>query len=354
RGRGAAERGRRGFRGAPAAAELPDGQPVPRDAPAHRLTGARGQGAAHEAPRPADHAPLPPQHPRLHAHGELHRPPAEDGGADEAALHRGSGQAHLRLHARHAPGDQQPLRRGAPRRVLEAGEGGRREDHRRGDQGHGGCLTMVRMSDLVRGAPAEKAAPPKTAPPKEPTEKRAAAPAVPPTLPRTRLAEGPLQSVAAPPRREPEPAPAPETPAPSPPPPPAPTAAPATVPAVSAEALFGGLLRFLAGVRDLVMTGSVTFPWDGLERLMGHAIGSLERSGELFWVANNPAAPADVDYLAFHQAQVAVLSMRIGADVGYDRRRLVALGMAGCLIDVGLWQLPESVLRRLDALTSAE
>src|SRR5207249_2160880 len=134
------------------------------------------------------------------------------------------GQAHLRLHARDAAGDQQPLRRSAPRRLLEAAEGGRREDHRRGDQGHGGRLTMVRMSDLARGVPAEKAAPPKTAPPKEPAEKRAApgaaaAPAaVPPALPRTRLAEGPLQSVAArPPRREPEPAPAHETPAPSPP-----------------------------------------------------------------------------------------------------------------------------------------
>src|SRR3989441_7153773 len=102
------------------------------------------------------------------------------------------------------------------------------------------------------------------------------------------------------------------------------------------------------------MTGSVAFPWDGLERLLVHAIASLERSGELFWVANNPAAPLDVDYLAFHQAQVGVLSMRIGADVGYDRRRLVPLGMAGCLLDVGLWQLPESVLRRLDALMSAE
>ena len=127
-----------------------------------------------------------------------------------------------------------------------------------------------------------------------------------------------------------------------------------TAPAGSSEALFGGLVRFLAGVRDLVMTGSVAFPWDGLERLLVHAIGSLERSGELFWVANNPAAPPDVDYLAFHQAQVAVLSMRIGADVGYDRRRLVPLGMAGCLLDVGLWQLPDSVPRRLDALTSAE
>src|SRR5438128_838285 len=159
-----------------------------------------------------------------------------------------------------------------------------------------------------------------------------------------------LLIAAPPPRREPEHAPAHETPAPSPPPATAPTAASVA----SAEALFGGLLRFLAGVRDLVMTGSVAFPWDGLERLLVHAIASLERSGELFWVANNPAAPLDVDYLAFHQAQVGVLSMRIGADVGYDRRRLVPLGMAGCLLDVGLWQLPESVLRRLDALTSAE
>ena len=83
-------------------------------------------------------------------------------------------------------------------------------------------------------------------------------------------------------------------------------------------------------------------------------IKSLEKSGELFWVANNPAAPPSIDYLAFHQAQVAVLSMRIGADIGYDRQRLVPLGMAGCLLDVGLWQLSESVLRRLDALTSTE
>src|SRR5207245_9535086 len=48
------------------------------------------------------------------------------------------------------------------------------------------------------------------------------------------------------------------------------------------------------------------------------------------------------------------LSIRSGADIGYDRRRLVLLGMAGCLLDIGLWQLPESVLRRLDALTPEE
>jgi HD-GYP domain-containing protein (c-di-GMP phosphodiesterase class II) len=81
---------------------------------------------------------------------------------------------------------------------------------------------------------------------------------------------------------------------------------------------------------------------------------SLGRSNELFWVANNTVALAGVDYLAFHQARVAVLSMPIGASVGYDRPRQVQLGIAGSLIDVGLWQMPESLLRRLDALSTDE
>jgi hypothetical protein len=207
---------------------------------------------------------------------------------------------------------------------------------------------MVRMSDLVRGVSSEKAAPTK-----EPAEKPtgggapAAGATVPPALPRTRLAAGPAQGVATPPpRREPEPVPPPATP------PPQPVGIEAS--AERAEALFGELQQFVVGVGALVRGGGGAFPWANLEWLMQRAVASLERSGELFWVANNPAAPPGVDYLAFHQAQVAVLSMRIGADIGYDRSRLVLLGMAGCLLDVGLWQLPESVLRRLDALTSQE
>jgi hypothetical protein len=204
---------------------------------------------------------------------------------------------------------------------------------------------MVRMSDLARGISPEK-----TAPTKE-EEKRPGAPGagatVAPALPRTRLAEGVRhEATAPPPKREPEP-PAPvERPAP----PPAAIEAAAEDP----EALFGELQQCVAGVRDLVRAGSGAFPWAHLERLIVRAGASLERSGELFWVANNPAAPPSIDYLAFHQARVAVMSMRIGADVGYDRRQLALLGIAGCLIDVGLWQLPESVRRRLDALTAEE
>jgi hypothetical protein len=77
-----------------------------------------------------------------------------------------------------------------------------------------------------------------------------------------------------------------------------------------------------------------------LEQIIERCAASLVVSNELFWLANNTAAVAGVDYLAFHQARVAVLSMTIGASVGYDRPRQVQLGMAGSLIDVGLWQLP--------------
>lgn len=206
---------------------------------------------------------------------------------------------------------------------------------------------MVRMSDLVRGVG------PKPAAEKQDEDAAAKRPApaappagtgVPPTLPRTRLAD--VADVAAPPPRQAEP-PSP-TPA-------APPAAPAAdeAPGENAEGLLGELQAFLARVRDIVRAGG-PFSWSELERLIERVAASLERPGELFWAANNPAAPPGVDYLAFHQARVAVLATRIGIDVGYERRRLVPLGLAGSLIDVGLWQLPEGMLRRLDALSPDE
>ena len=40
--------------------------------------------------------------------------------------------------------------------------------------------------------------------------------------------------------------------------------------------------------------------------------------------------------------------------LGYERRRLVELGMAAALIGVGLWPLSSNILRRLDALSGDE
>jgi len=205
---------------------------------------------------------------------------------------------------------------------------------------------MVRMSDVVRGIVRDK--PADTTKDAPPPAALAAPPSSPPPLP-----------------------PAPARPRPAAEPPPArraPVEAPRTAetpagldalpvedaaPPESAEPLFAELQLFLARVRELIRTGD-EFPWSELERLIERAAAALARSSELFWTANNTAALTGVDYLAFHQARVAVLAMTIGASVGYDRARQVQLGIAGSLIDVGLWQVPEGLLRRLDALSAEE
>jgi hypothetical protein len=193
---------------------------------------------------------------------------------------------------------------------------------------------MVRMSDLVRGVVRE--APPRPA-------ERAPEPAV----EATPAAPAP----AAPPRPRPEP-------------PPVPTSIPSSArlreepvvpagPSEDSEPLLGELQDLLLEVRGLIGS-SGGFPWPRLEALIDRAVRSLERSPDLFWVANNPAAPPGVDYLAFHQARVAVMAIRIGVNVSYDDRRLRTLGLAGSLIDVALWQMPDTLLRRLDSLAGEE
>ena len=73
-------------------------------------------------------------------------------GPDRPDLHGRSDQADLRLHARDAARDQQPLRHRPAGRVRQGACGEIDEtDRRRGHQGHGGGVLMVRMSDLVRG-----------------------------------------------------------------------------------------------------------------------------------------------------------------------------------------------------------
>jgi HD-GYP domain-containing protein (c-di-GMP phosphodiesterase class II) len=211
---------------------------------------------------------------------------------------------------------------------------------------------MVRMSDVVRGVVRDKPAD---------AAREPAPPATPPPLPAPPPAR-PVAEPPAPPAARPEPASHEAPPHHDEPPRAAEPGSLDTLPfepvfpempAEGAEPLFTEAQLFLARVHEIMRTGDA-FPWAELERLVERCAASLERSGELFWVANNAAAPAGVDYLAVHQARVAVLAIAIGASVGYQRTPRVQLGMAGCLIDIGLWQLPEGLLRRLDALSPEE
>ena len=190
---------------------------------------------------------------------------------------------------------------------------------------------MVRMSDLVRGIVRE-APVPKPAPPAPPEPAPAKRPVVEPTPPVSLASHEPPEPVV---RLEPQ--------------------APATRredPSEASEPLFGELQQFLVEARERVNSGG--FLWTRLESLVDRTIASLMRSADLFWVANNPAAPPGVDYVAFHQARVCVLSLRLGANLGYDAARLLPLGQAAALFDAGLWQLPAGLIERVDSLSGNE
>jgi hypothetical protein len=190
---------------------------------------------------------------------------------------------------------------------------------------------MVRMSDLVRGIVRETTAAP--AAPGAPATERPPAPRAAPPAARISLAALTDMPQVPLPERVADAAPEP--------------------PGEDPEPLFGELQQFLVDAHDLLRSGG-GLPWPRLESLVDRVTASLARSGDLFWVANNPAAPPGVDYVAFHQARVAILTLRIATGVGYDRARIMPLGLAACLFDVGLWQVPQALLQRVDSLTGDE
>jgi len=131
---------------------------------------------------------------------------------------------------------------------------------------------------------------------------------------------------------------------------PAPATAPPATPNDAVAALFGRLMRFIGTTREL-STSPDRFPWAALERLVQEAADALARSDDLFWLAHRALPSPNADYLALHQSRVAVMALRLGTGLGYQGRRLGELGMAACLIDVGLWELPESVVGQADPLS---
>lgn len=115
------------------------------------------------------------------------------------------------------------------------------------------------------------------------------------------------------------------------------------------ETLEAFIARLQAFATATAVAPGVPFPWTDLERLMGQAVAMLEQSNDLFWLATRRPAPADVDYLAFHHARVAVMAVRVGTNLGYRRPELLALGLAACLFDFGLLGVPEATLRAAES-----
>lgn len=211
---------------------------------------------------------------------------------------------------------------------------------------------MVRMSDLVRGPAAPAPAPEEEQGSDD--NKPAPVPGPRALAPRIALrAIEPLSDAAPAPLPVPRSAAATILPAEVAVPVAATAPAPPALAPDGASTVFDDLHVMLAGVRELVRSGQPP-SWPDIEGLMHRVVTALEHSTELFWLANAPSIPAGADYLVVHQSRVAVLSVRIGLNVGYDRAHAAALGVAGALIDIGLWQAAETLLRRPEALTPEE
>ena len=103
--------------------------------------------------------------------------------------------------------------------------------------------------------------------------------------------------------------------------------------------LAGDLVRLVGVARERVR--EPTFPWDELRRALTRVVVALETANDLFCRAADPDPPLAGEPLIAHQVRVGVLAVRVGAALGFDRARLLELGSAGCLIDVGLW--PEAM-----------
>jgi hypothetical protein len=119
------------------------------------------------------------------------------------------------------------------------------------------------------------------------------------------------------------------------------------------EALYHEILEFLTQLPALVREGR-PLPWPAYQTLVSQALTQLEQEGSaLFWMAHAPHPPG-VDYLVAHLANVGILSLKIGLGLEYDRPRLLELGLAAFLFDVGMWRLPENVLRKIETLSADE
>jgi len=133
------------------------------------------------------------------------------------------------------------------------------------------------------------------------------------------------------------------------------TAAPALTPPIvgarptvpeTPRTVFDALVAIIAGASILGTTGA--FPWRVLEEAVIDAAATLERSSDLFWMA---VRGVDGDTaLAAHHARVAVMALRLGANLKIDGDALIALGMAGCLFDLGLAGLPAAASLAPDRL----
>jgi HD-GYP domain-containing protein (c-di-GMP phosphodiesterase class II) len=60
------------------------------------------------------------------------------------------------------------------------------------------------------------------------------------------------------------------------------------------------------------------------------------------------------DYTASHSINTLIYSLKVGMGLEYERQALLELGLAALLHDVGMFRVPDAIIRKSDSLTESE
>ncbi len=64
--------------------------------------------------------------------------------------------------------------------------------------------------------------------------------------------------------------------------------------------------------------------------------------------------PGDFDQMVIHAVDVTFTSLKVGRGMGYDTKMLLRLGLAGFLENVGMYTIPDTILKKEEKLTKDE
>lgn len=117
-----------------------------------------------------------------------------------------------------------------------------------------------------------------------------------------------------------------------------------------AESCYEKLLRTAMGVRDRVGAGQGINP----SPIVADLQSIMERDLVEKLYARAVSAPDDCEEVFVHSVEVTSASLLIGKGMEYDQKRLLELGLAAFLENVGMYALPEAILQKTTELDESE
>lgn len=116
-----------------------------------------------------------------------------------------------------------------------------------------------------------------------------------------------------------------------------------------AQGVFGEIAQ---GVLSHAYGERIDASLEKIEIIVGKLADSLSTNGKAF-VSYLPFSPVQ-DYLSFHSVNVCLYSLLTGVELGFDREKLVGMGVGAFLHDIGLVLLEQELYSKEDEFSRQE